>query len=239
MGGARRPRRGRVPLVLLHLEAALGRLPLLAGRGWRVGAPVHQDAVEHLRLLRPLRQRERRGAGRARPRVAERPGPLDPLPAAGAPPRWPSSGWTTTTPPPPGARSRRSSRTSPTGTCAAPVGASGTATRPHSRRCATASSRRASSWRRSPRSWPTPSTTISTAASPRCTCATTPSPMPRFGTPSWSGRWPWRARPWASAARPARTAGSRCASRCARRWWWRPDASAPPSSASSPSCWKS
>ena len=49
----------------------------------------------------------------------------------------------------------------------------------------------------------------------------------------------WRARPWASAARPARTGGSRCASRCARRWWWPPGASATRSSASSRSCWTS
>ena len=35
------PRRGRLPLVLLHLEAAVGRLPLLGRDGRRVGAPVH------------------------------------------------------------------------------------------------------------------------------------------------------------------------------------------------------
>ena len=48
------------------------------------------------------------------------------------------SAWTTTTRRAPAARSRRSSTTSPTGTCGARGGASGTATRPRSRRCATA-----------------------------------------------------------------------------------------------------
>ena len=44
-------RRGRLPLVLLHLEAALGRLPLLARDGRRVGAPVPQAALEHVRFF--------------------------------------------------------------------------------------------------------------------------------------------------------------------------------------------
>ena len=65
LGRARGPRRGRLPLVLLHLEAAVGRLPLLGGDGRRVGAPVHEDAVEHLQPLRALRERERRRARRA------------------------------------------------------------------------------------------------------------------------------------------------------------------------------
>ena len=34
LGRARHPRRGRLPLVLLHLEAAVGRLPLLARDAW-------------------------------------------------------------------------------------------------------------------------------------------------------------------------------------------------------------
>ena len=38
VGRDRRARRGRVPLVLLHLEAAVGRLPLLARRGRRVAS---------------------------------------------------------------------------------------------------------------------------------------------------------------------------------------------------------
>ena len=65
LGRDRHPRGGRPALVLLHLEAAVGRLPLLAGGGRRVGAPVPQDALEHLRLLRPLRERERRREGAA------------------------------------------------------------------------------------------------------------------------------------------------------------------------------
>ena len=76
LGRARHPRRGRLPLVLLHLEAAVGRLPLLARHGGRVGAPVPEDAVEHLRLLRALRERHGRG-GRGR---GDRPRPLDALP---------------------------------------------------------------------------------------------------------------------------------------------------------------
>ena len=66
VGGDRRPRRRCLPLVLLHLEAAVGRLPLLARDGRRVGAPVHAHALEHLRLLRPVRERQRRRARRPR-----------------------------------------------------------------------------------------------------------------------------------------------------------------------------
>ena len=67
LGRDRRARRGRLALVLLHLEAALGRLPLLArGRGG-VGAPVPEDALEHVLVLRPLRERERRARARASP----------------------------------------------------------------------------------------------------------------------------------------------------------------------------
>ena len=59
MGGARPLRRRRVSLVLLHLQAALGRLPLLAGDDRRNGPAVPAPALEHLRLLRALRQRQR------------------------------------------------------------------------------------------------------------------------------------------------------------------------------------
>ncbi len=51
-----------------------------------------------------------------------------------------ASGSTTSTRPAPAARSSRSSTSSPTGTCAARAGASGTAIRPRSRRCARACS---------------------------------------------------------------------------------------------------
>ena len=64
LGRARHPRGGCLPLVLLHLQAALGRLPLLAGDRGRVGAPVPQAALEHLRVLRALRERERAARGR-------------------------------------------------------------------------------------------------------------------------------------------------------------------------------
>ena len=53
----RRPRRRRLPLVLPELAAALGRLPLLRRDGRRVAAPVPADALEHVLVLRPLRQR--------------------------------------------------------------------------------------------------------------------------------------------------------------------------------------
>ena len=78
-------RRRRVPLVLLHLQAALGRLPLLRGGDRRGRAPVPQAAVEHLLLLRALRQRQRRGPeqivrGDRRPDPSRwRPRPLGPL----------------------------------------------------------------------------------------------------------------------------------------------------------------
>ena len=58
----RQLRRRRVPLVLLHVQAAVGRLPLLDGDDRRGRAPVPQAAVEHAtRFLRPLRARRRRG----------------------------------------------------------------------------------------------------------------------------------------------------------------------------------
>ena len=73
--GRHRPlRRRRVPLVLLHVQAAVGRLPLLHGRDRRGRPPVPAPALERLRVLRPLRAL--RGAVRRR---GDRPGPLDPL----------------------------------------------------------------------------------------------------------------------------------------------------------------
>ena len=52
-----RPRRGRVPLVLLHRPAAVGGLPLLDRDGGRGGPPVPQPALEHVLVLGPLRER--------------------------------------------------------------------------------------------------------------------------------------------------------------------------------------
>ena len=65
VGRPRPVRRRRVPLVLLHLQAAVGRLPLLGGDDRRGRAAVPQAAVEHLRLPTCC-TRTRRGAGRRR-----------------------------------------------------------------------------------------------------------------------------------------------------------------------------
>ena len=56
LGGARHPRSRRFSLVLPQLTAAMGRLPVLGRHGRRVGAPVPAHALEHLQLLRPLRE---------------------------------------------------------------------------------------------------------------------------------------------------------------------------------------
>ena len=52
VGRARPLRRRRVPLVLLHVQAAVGRLPLLARGDRRGRAPVPAAALEHVRVLR-------------------------------------------------------------------------------------------------------------------------------------------------------------------------------------------
>ena len=57
LGRDLRPRRRRLPLVLPDRAAALVGLPLLGRHGRRIGAPVPADALEHLLLLGPLRQR--------------------------------------------------------------------------------------------------------------------------------------------------------------------------------------
>ena len=190
------PRRRRVPLVLPDLQAAVGRLPVLDRDGRRVGAPVPAPAVEHVRLLRPVRERQRRhGAQRA----GDRPRPLGALAPAGDRGGRCASASTTTTPRAPATRSRRSSTSSPTGTCAARGGASGTATRPRSGRCTPASSRSRSCSPRSRRSSPTSSTTTSTAPSRACTWRTFRSPA--SATRRSSSTWPWRARRSASGCR--------------------------------------
>ena len=176
VGGDRPPRRRRVPLVLPHLEAALGRLPVLGRHRRGVRAPVPAAAVEHVRLLRAVRERQRRArAGRA----GDGPRPLGDLAAAA--PRRPrsASGWRASTPRAPGTPSPPSWTTSPTGTSAARAGASGTAIPPRSGRCTRASSRSRSCSRRSARSSPTRSTRTSTAPSRASTCATSRRPAPR------------------------------------------------------------
>ncbi len=136
--GHRPLRRRRAALVLLHLEAALGRLPLLDGHDRRGGQAVPAPAVEHVRLLRPVRQRQRHGprpgrAGTEFPdRRADRRSTAGSCPASRPRSRSCATAWTTSTRRTPAARSRRSSTRSPTGTCGARVGASGTATRPRS-----------------------------------------------------------------------------------------------------------
>ena len=65
-------RRRRAALVLLHVQAAVGRLPLLAGDDRRGGPSVPPAAVEHVRVLRSLRQRERDRASRTEGRRADR-----------------------------------------------------------------------------------------------------------------------------------------------------------------------
>ena len=78
VGGHPAPRRRRVPLVLPHVQGAVGRVQVLDRDGRRVGAPVPAPALEHVRLLRPLRERERgHGPGRA----GDRPRPLGDLTA--------------------------------------------------------------------------------------------------------------------------------------------------------------
>ena len=67
VGGHRPPRRRRVPLVLPDLQAAVGRLPVLHRRGRRVAAPVPAAAVEHVRLLRHVRERQRRSRATSPP----------------------------------------------------------------------------------------------------------------------------------------------------------------------------
>ncbi len=138
VGGHRPPRRRRVPLVLPHLQAAVGRLPVLHRRGRRVAAPVPAAAVEHVRLLRDVRERQR-GRARRRRRAGQRPRRVGALaPQRDGRRRSPSAS-TTSTPPAAATRSRRSSTISRTGTSAAPAAASGTAIPPPSRRSATAS----------------------------------------------------------------------------------------------------
>ena len=58
-------RRRCLPLVLLHVQAAVGRLPLLGADDRRGGTPVPQAAVVDVLLLRALRERGGAGAEHA------------------------------------------------------------------------------------------------------------------------------------------------------------------------------
>ena len=174
LGRDRRPRRRRLPLVLPDRPAALGRLPLLGRHRRRVGPPVPAHPLEHLLVLGPLRQRRgprprglrvgRRTTGAASERPTSTAGRSR---ACRRRSRRSASAWTTSTAPPPAGRSPSTSRSSPTGTCGSRAAASGRATAPPSRPCATACWRRRRCWRRSPRSSPTRSTSTSPAARPR------------------------------------------------------------------------
>ena len=70
VGGDRPLRRRCAALVLLHRQAAVGRLPLLARDDRRGRAPVHAPAVEHVPLLRAVRQRRAPATWRRRSRPA-------------------------------------------------------------------------------------------------------------------------------------------------------------------------
>ena len=178
LGRARQARRGRVPLVLLHLEAAVGRLPLLARDGRRVGAPV-PDARSgtptastsctrtSTDVAAASRRRPTSTAGSARgcqppsQRVIERIDDYDTTSAGRAIAEFVDdlSNWYVR-------RTRRrfwDGRRRRASAHAARVPAR------RSRSC----------WRRSRRSWPTRSTTTSTAPSPRSTSATSRSPGAR------------------------------------------------------------
>ena len=192
-----------------------GTATVLDRDGRRVGAPVPAAAVEHVRLLRPLRERQRRRAERDAP-AGRRPRPLGALAARGDGRDGPRARSTTTTRRAPATRSRRSSTTSRTGTCAARAGASGTATRPPSRRCAPASSRC--------RKLLAPFTPVHRRRdlrqprrrrAERAPVATSRRPGARDA--ALESRWTSRARPCGSGSPRAGRPSSRCASRCARR----------------------
>ena len=135
VGRARHARRGRDALVLLHLAAALVGLPLLGRDGRRERAQVPADAVEHVQLLRPLRERRRlraRRRGARSPQRGRRSTAGCSRACRGRSPRC-GRGSTPTTRRRPAVRSRRSSTISRTGTCAAAGAASGAVTRPTGR----------------------------------------------------------------------------------------------------------
>ena len=246
VAGARHLRRGRLSLVLLHVQAAMGRLPLLGGDDRRGRAPVPQAAVVHVLLLRALRTRQRRplrgagGRGPARPPSPTRPRPLGAVAHGGdrragdrAPGRLRRDDRRA-------GRSRSSSTSSPTGTCAARAGASGTASRRPSQTLRTCL------------------VTVAKLLAPFCPfiadeiydnldgelesvhlCDFPTRQRSRRATRSSSRRWRWRARRCASASARAGRRRSRCASRSARRSSSPTGASAARSSASPTSCARS
>ena len=199
LGRDRRPRRRRLPLVLPDRPAALVGLPLLGRDRRRVGAPVPAHALEHVLVLGALR--ERRGPRAERlprdPRARRRPRPLGALAAAGDDRDGARADGRVRLHQPPAGRSPSTSRSSRTGTCGSRAAASGTATAPPSRPCATACWRPRRCWRPSLPSLPTRSTSTSPAAlrprpascRTRSTCGTSPRSTPRWPIPSWRPRW--------------------------------------------------
>ena len=153
VGGARPPGRRRLALVDAHERLPLGVPPDRARDPRRARAPVPAAAVERLRLLRDVRERER-----GRRRRGGRDAATDPMD------RWirsqlaehrrasSATGWRPTTRRPRGAGSRPSSTICRRGTCGVHAAASGT---------------------------PAPAgTPAARQPSPRCTCASSPWPAP-------------------------------------------------------------
>ena len=221
VGGHPAPRRRRVPLVLPDLQAAVGRLPVLDRDGRRVRAPVPAPALEHVRLLRALRERQRRDrAGRA----GDRARPLGDLAAERDDRRGArADGGLRRDARRPGDRRVRRRAVE---LVRAPLAAALLGRRPGRVRDAQDLPGRgdASCSRRSARSWPTRSTRTSTAASSSVHLCDFPEAGAR--DEALERRWRWRARRCGSGSPRAGTASSRCASRCAPRSSWRPARSA-------------
>ena len=203
----------------------------------RGGPPVPAAAVEHLRLLRPLRQRQRHRAPAHRPRRAVRPRPLGTVAAAGdgADRRRAPGGFRRhrRRPGDPGLR-RRALQLVRAALAAAflggrPGGVLDTARVPDDRRQAAGAVLPVHRRRdlRQPR---------------RRRAERAPVRLPRRparATRSWRRRWRWRARPFAWDWPPAPRRRSRSASRCAPPSSSPPGTSGTPSSASPRSCARS
>ena len=139
-------RRGRADRRRRHALDVLGRQPLhqyelrLPTSAHEVRAPLLPAALEHVRLLRHLRHgwtAGRRSAADEAARVgAHPPRPMDPLAASMRRSAMFAGPWMNMTRCAPRGRSRASSTTSRTGTCAATGGASGRASSTPTRRAA-------------------------------------------------------------------------------------------------------
>ena len=215
VGGHRPPRRRRVPLVLLHLQAALGRLPLLVET---VGESVRQfllqlwntygfyvlyanvNDVAPATLGRAGRPSSTAGRSRGCTRRPRRARAARRLRRDVRRPR----------------DRRRSSTSCRTGTCAARGGASGTATRAAFAHAAPLpGDGRAAARAVHARSSPTRSTRTSTASPSRAsTCATSPSPA--RATSTLERAMARRARDRAARARRARAGQAQGAPAAAR-----------------------